>query len=83
MQEIKNKEVKNEQGTTEVNKTRVLTKKDVTKTYLRWWWTAELSNSFERMQALAVCASFTPALEKLYKRKEDFSRCVKETLTIF
>ena len=60
MQEIKNKEVKNEQGTTEVNKTRVLTKKDVTKTYLRWWWTAELSNSFERMQALAVCASFTP-----------------------
>ena len=63
MQEIKNKEVKNEQGTTEVNKTRVLTKKDVTKTYLRWWWTAELSNSFERMQALAVCASFTPALE--------------------
>ena len=47
MQEIKNKEVKNEQGTTEVNKTRVLTKKDVTKTYLRWWWTAELSNSFE------------------------------------
>ena len=62
MQEIKNKEVKNEQGTTEVNKTRVLTKKDVTKTYLRWWWTAELSNSFERMQALAVCARFTPAI---------------------
>ena len=49
MQEIKNKEVKNGQGPTEVNKTRVLTKKDVTKTYQRWWWTAELSNSFERM----------------------------------
>ena len=83
MQEIKNKEVKNEQGTTEVNKTRVLTKKDVTKTYLRWWWTAELSNSFERMQALAVCASFTPALEKLYKKKEDLVDALKRHLQFF
>ena len=48
-----------------------LTKKDVQKTYYRWWWTAELSNSFERMQALAVCASFAPALEKLYADDED------------
>ncbi|MCJ0406506.1 PTS system mannose/fructose/sorbose family transporter subunit IID [Clostridioides difficile] len=83
MQEIKNKEVKNGQGPTEVNKTRVLTKKDVTKTYLRWWWTAELSNSFERMQALAVCASFTPALEKLYKRKEDLVDALKRHLQFF
>ena len=68
---------------TEVNKTRVLTKKDVTKTYLRWWWTAELSNSFERMQALAVCASFTPALEKLYKKKEDLVDALKRHLQFF
>lgn len=45
---------------------KTLTRKDVSKTYYRWWATAEVSNSFERMQALSVCASFTPALEKLY-----------------
>lgn len=51
-----------------------ITKKDVTNTYLRWWWTAELSNSFERMQALAVCASFAPVLEKLYADDEEALR---------
>lgn len=65
------------------NKKRVLTKKDVTKTYLRWWWTAELSNSFERMQALAVCASFSPVLEKLYKDKEKLKEALKRHLQFF
>lgn len=64
-------------------KNKILTKKDVTRTYLRWWWTAELSNSFERMQALAVCASFAPALEKLYKNKEDFKDALKRHLQFF
>ncbi len=32
------------------------------------------------MQALAVCASFTPALEKLYKRKEDLVDALKRHL---
>ncbi|AXY26077.1 PTS fructose transporter subunit IID [Suicoccus acidiformans] len=47
------------------NKTQ-LTKRDITRTYLRWWWTAEISNSFERMQSLAYAASMGPILEKLY-----------------
>lgn len=46
--------------------TNKLSKKDITKTYLRWWWTAEISNSFERLQSLAYCASIAPVLEKLY-----------------
>lgn len=28
---------------------KILNKKDITKAYIRWWWTAEISNSFERM----------------------------------
>ncbi|WP_236880845.1 PTS system mannose/fructose/sorbose family transporter subunit IID [Clostridioides difficile] len=35
------------------------------------------------MQALAVCASFTPALEKLYKRKEDLVDALKRHLQFF
>lgn len=61
----------------------LLTKKDVTKTYLRWWWTAELSNSFERMQALAVGASFAPVLKKLYPEEEDLKAALKRHLGFF
>ncbi|MGI6154528.1 MAG: PTS system mannose/fructose/sorbose family transporter subunit IID [Enterococcus lemanii] len=67
----------------ENQKTNVLTKKDVTKTYLRWWWTAELSNSFERMQALAVGASFAPVLKKLYPDEEDLKAALKRHLGFF
>ena len=67
----------------ENQKTSVLTKKDVTKTYLRWWWTAELSNSFERMQALAVGASFAPVLKKLYPDEEDLKAALKRHLGFF
>lgn len=60
-----------------------LTKADVTKTYLRWWWTAELSNSFERMQALAFAASMAPALKKLYTKREDLTNALKRHLIFF
>lgn len=54
-----------------INEKSKLTKKDVTKTYLRWWWTAEISNSFERMQALAYGASMAPIINKLYVDDEE------------
>lgn len=49
----------------------VITKSDVTRTYIRWWWSAEISNSFERMQALAYGASMAPIINKLYKDDEE------------
>lgn len=61
----------------------LLTKKDVTQTYIRWWWTAELSNSFERMQALSVGASFAPALKKIYPNEEDLQAALKRHLGFF
>ncbi|CAI3446182.1 PTS system mannose/fructose/sorbose family transporter subunit IID [Enterococcus cecorum] len=61
----------------------LLTSKDVTMTYLRWWWTAELSNSFERMQALAVAASFGKVLKKLYPDKDEYKKALKRHLTFF
>ena len=62
---------------------KILNKKDITKAYIRWWWTAEISNSFERMQAVAVCATMGPILEKLYKNKEDLVNALKRHLIFF
>lgn len=52
-------------------KQHLLSKKDVFKTYWRWWWFVEVAHSFEGMQALARCNAFIPALKKLYPDKED------------
>ncbi|WP_300341598.1 PTS system mannose/fructose/sorbose family transporter subunit IID [Fusobacterium sp.] len=62
---------------------KILNKKDITKAYIRWWWTAEVSNSFERMQAVAVCATMGPVLQKLYKNKEDLVAALKRHLIFF
>lgn len=62
---------------------KILNKKDITKAYIRWWWTAEVSNSFERMQAVAVCATMGPILQKLYKNKEDLVAALKRHLIFF
>lgn len=62
---------------------KILNKKDITKAYIRWWWTAEISNSFERMQAVAVCATMGPILQKLYKNKEDLVAVLKRHLIFF
>lgn len=62
---------------------KILNKKDITKAYIRWWWTAEISNSFERMQAVAVCATMGPILQKLYKNKEDLVLALKRHLIFF
>lgn len=62
---------------------KILNNKDITKAYIRWWWTAEVSNSFERMQAVAVCATMGPVLQKLYKNKEDLVAALKRHLIFF
>lgn len=61
----------------------LLTQKDVNGVFYRWIWTAELSNSFERMQALAVASSFAPALRKLYTDDAEFEDALKRHLGFF
>ena len=62
----------------------LLTMGDVNKTWLRWYLAAEMSNSFERLQSLAFCVSFIPALKKLYGDDEDELReALKRHLTFF
>lgn len=71
---MENKEVKVE---------KKLSKSDVNKIYFKWILLAEVSNSFERMQALAVTAAFAPALRKLYPDKEKFVASLKRHLIFF
>lgn len=66
-----------------MNEKTVLTKKDVTNTYIRWWWTAEVSNSFERMQALSYGASMAPIINKLYQDEDEKVKGLQRHLAFF
>lgn len=66
-----------------VTETRALSKKDVNGVFLRWQFTAEISNSFERMQSVAVCASFAPVLKKLYPDEAELESALKRHLGFF
>lgn len=46
---------------------RILSRKDILKSWLLYWITAEVGHSFERMQAPMFCTAMNPALKKFYK----------------
>lgn len=48
-----------------------LTKKDIRRTFTRWWLTTELSNSYDRLQGLAFCNALSKSLKKLYANDEE------------
>lgn len=77
--EVKNDEAKN----VEVNKPEALTQKDITKSWFTWYIVTEMSNSFERLQSVAFCASMIPVLKKLYKTKQSLSDALKRQLVYF
>ena len=63
----------------EVKETR-LDAKDIRKCTNRLYTGAEMSNSYERLQALIFCASMIPALKKLYKDNEVLKAALKRHL---
>lgn len=64
-------------------KIKKIDSKELNKIYFKWILLAEVSNSFERMQALAVTASFASTLRKLYPEKEKFVNALKRHLIFF
>lgn len=63
---------------------RLLSKKDVFKSWCIWWLVAEVGHSFERMQAPMFCTAMTPALKKFYKDdKENYIDALKRHMTFF
>ena len=69
---------------------RKLEKKDVFKSWLMWWFTAEMSHSYERLQGLSFGAGMLPALVKLYpnyktdpEEKAELSAAIKRHLGFY
>lgn len=82
MDKDKKNEVTNEENQAPEQK-RILTKKDLVKSWFRWINTVEFSSSFERLQSLSFAAWIAPILEKLYKDKDDLIKALKRHLIFF
>jgi D-glucosaminate-specific PTS system IID component len=61
----------------------IITRKDVNKLFFRWYVLCEMSNSFERLQSIAVCSSLSPSLKKLYPDEERFADALTRHLQFF
>ncbi|GGC90326.1 PTS system mannose/fructose/sorbose family transporter subunit IID [Enterococcus wangshanyuanii] len=73
---------------TEINKSTNLapeeiTKKDVTKAYLRWHFANEIPHSFERYLAPSLLYAMMPILRKLYKDEDKLKAAYKRQLLFF
>lgn len=66
-----------------MNENKIITKKELRKSWFIWYLGAEVSNSYERLQSLIFCASMIPVLKKLYTTKETLSDALKRHLSFF
>ncbi len=63
---------------------RLLTVQDSYRLFRRWWWYCEQSNSFARLQSIAFCCAFIPALKKLYGNDPaEYSAALQRHLMFF
>ena len=66
------------------NTKRLLTVKDCDRMFRRWFFYTEQSNSFARLQSIAFCCAFIPALKKLYgNNPEEYSAALQRHLMFF
>lgn len=64
-------------------KPEVLTKKDITKTYVRWHFANEIPHSFEKYVAPSLLYAMMPILKKLFKDPEELKKAYKRQLLFF
>lgn len=60
-----------------------LSKKDVFKSYLNWFFFAESNYNYERLQATGFAHAMVPIIKKLYSKKEDRIDAIKRHLAFF
>ncbi len=60
-----------------------LSKKDIFKSWMRWFFFAQSNYNYERLQSTAFAHSMLPILKKLYKDKDDLKNGVERHLTFF
>lgn len=65
-------------------KRKLISKKELNKSFLIYQLGCELSNSYERLQSLVFCASMIPAIKKIYAGDKDAQReALKRHLNFF
>lgn len=63
---------------------RILTKKDIAKARLRWFYSLESPNTFERLQAVSFAYTVSDSLQKIYKDdQEGLKDAMKRHLEFF
>ncbi|GAA0078976.1 PTS system mannose/fructose/sorbose family transporter subunit IID [Clostridium sp. CTA-5] len=67
----------------EDNEVKTLSKKDVIKSWIRWFMFAQSNYNYERMQATSFAHSMLPIVKKLYKDKEGRKSAVQRHLAFF
>jgi mannose/fructose/N-acetylgalactosamine-specific phosphotransferase system component IID len=67
----------------ELKEGKLLTKRDITKSWLLWYFACEMSNSFERLQSIAFCICMSPLMKKLYPDKEEYAAALTRHLQFF
>lgn len=60
-----------------------LTQKDIRSAYNMWYMTTELSNSYERLQALSFGNALSKCLRKLYKKDDEYIEAQKRNLQFY
>ena len=65
------------------NEPEEITSKDVTKTYLRWYFANEIPHTFERYLAPSLLYAMMPVLKKLYKDEDSLKAAFKRQLLFF
>lgn len=53
-------------------------KKLVNKSWFRYWLSAEMSNSYERLQSLSFCYSIIPVLKNYIQIKKNLERRLRD-----
>ncbi|MGX8852185.1 PTS system mannose/fructose/sorbose family transporter subunit IID [Amedibacillus sp. YH-ame10] len=67
-----------------MNNVQVITKKDINKSFVRWWMHGQDAWNYEKMQGLGYAYSMIPALKKIYKDDEDgLQKAVKNHMQFF
>lgn len=64
-------------------KNQLIDKKLVQRSWFRYWLSAEMSNSYERLQSLSFCYSMIPVLKKLYPEEDDLKEAIQRHLNFF
>lgn len=73
-----------EEEAEEAKKPGLLTTRDVDGFFWRWFMYCEVPHSYERMQALSLCAAYAPVLEKLYgDDREELAAALRRHLAYF